>query len=66
MSTHDLSVILFAFNEEANIGPVLTELRAWLSQHEPTAEVVFVDDGSSDRTAEEAQKALEEVMKSFV
>lgn len=59
MSTIDLSVILFAFNEEANIGPVLTELRAWLSAHEPTAEVVFVDDGSSDRTAEEAQKALD-------
>ncbi len=58
MSVRDLSVILFAFNEEANIGPVLAELRAWLAQHEPTAEIVFVDDGSSDRTSDEAAKAL--------
>jgi glycosyltransferase involved in cell wall biosynthesis len=59
MSKPDLSVILFAFNEEANIAPVLTELRAWLAEHEPSAEVVFVDDGSSDRTRSEAAQALE-------
>lgn len=58
MSDPDLSVILFAFNEEANIAPVLTELRAWLSEHEPSAEVVFVDDGSSDNTFSEAATAL--------
>lgn len=59
MSNPDLSVIVFAFNEEANIVPVLKELRAWLSEHEPSAEVVFVDDGSSDGTSSEAAKALE-------
>ena len=41
MSGPDLSVIVFAFNEEANIAPVLTELREWLSAHEPSAELVF-------------------------
>ncbi len=58
MSEHDLSVIIFAFNEEANIAPVLLELREWLAAHEPSAEIVFVDDGSSDRTSAEAARAL--------
>ena len=58
MSSEDLSVILFAFNEEDNIAPVLRELRTWLDEHEPGAEIVFVDDGSSDRTAEAAEAAL--------
>ena len=58
MSAPDLSVIIFAFNEEANIAPVLLELRQWLSANEPSAEIVFVDDGSSDRTSAEAAEAL--------
>jgi len=59
MSAPKLSVIIFAFNEEANIAPVLTELRTWLSVYEPTAEIVFVDDGSADATSSEAATALE-------
>ncbi|MBW2380677.1 MAG: glycosyltransferase, partial [Deltaproteobacteria bacterium] len=51
MTAPGLSVIIFAFNEEANIAPVLTELRQWLSANEPSAEIVFVDDGSSDGTS---------------
>jgi dolichol-phosphate mannosyltransferase len=58
MSTPDLSVIIFAFNEEANIAPVLTELRHWLSANEPSVEIVFVDDGSADNTSSEAADAL--------
>lgn len=58
MSGLELSVIIFAFNEEANIAPVLLELRDWLSSNEPSAEIVFVDDGSSDGTSAEASKAL--------
>ncbi len=58
MSGLELSVIIFAFNEETNIAPVLLELRNWLSSNEPSAEIVFVDDGSSDGTSAEASKAL--------
>ncbi len=58
MSGLELSVIIFAFNEEANIAPVLLELRNWLSSNETSAEIVFVDDGSSDGTSAEASKAL--------
>jgi len=53
-----LSVIVFAYNEEENIAPVLAELRAWLSDHEPSAELIFVDDGSSDQTSSAAAQAL--------
>ncbi len=59
MSAPDLSVIVFAFNEEDNIQPVLTELRRWLADHEPSSEIIFVDDGSSDGTADAAAVALE-------
>ncbi|MEM9075302.1 MAG: glycosyltransferase family 2 protein [Myxococcota bacterium] len=58
MTAPDLSVIVFAFNEEANVGPVLEELRRWLADHEPSAEVVFVDDGSSDGTVGAAAAVL--------
>lgn len=54
----DLSVILFALDEEQNIGPVLGELVEWLRAHEPDAEVVFVDDGSGDDTSGAASRAL--------
>jgi dolichol-phosphate mannosyltransferase len=58
MSDPDLSVVIFAYDEEANIAPVLMELRQWLSANEPSAEIVFVDDGSSDATSDEAAKVL--------
>jgi len=61
VSAPDLSVIVFAFNEEDNIEPVLAELRGWLAEHEPSSEIVFVDDGSSDHTADAAAEALANV-----
>ncbi len=54
----DLSIVVFAFDEEDNIGPVLGELCAWLDAHEPDAEVVLVDDGSRDGTRGAAARAL--------
>ena len=47
-----LSVVIPAFNEEGGIGVTLADLTARL----PEAEIVVVDDGSSDRTAEEAAR----------
>ena len=41
-----------AFNEEANVGRVIDEIRAF----DPSLDVVVVDDGSYDRTAEVAQE----------
>jgi dolichol-phosphate mannosyltransferase len=53
-----LSVIVFAFDEEENVGAVLGELMTWLLAHEPAAEIVFVDDGSRDATLAAAERAL--------
>ncbi|MFW6051047.1 MAG: glycosyltransferase family 2 protein [Myxococcota bacterium] len=58
MDAPDLSVVVLAYDERDNVAPVLEELRAWLRAHEPHAEIVFVDDGSTDGTAEEAERAL--------
>lgn len=54
-----LTVIVFAFDERDNVGPMLRELRAWLREHEPESEIVLVDDGSRDDTSEQARRALE-------
>lgn len=53
-----LSVVVFAYNEQENIAPVLTDIVTWLREHEPDAEVVFVDDGSTDATLDAARDAL--------
>jgi glycosyltransferase involved in cell wall biosynthesis len=47
-----LTVVTPAFNEEEGIGKVLAQLTAAL----PDAQVIVVDDGSTDRTGEEASR----------
>ena len=59
VGTPSLSVILLAYNEAENVSVVVEELRAWLSLHVPDAEIIFVDDGSSDATALAAERALD-------
>jgi len=48
----DLSVVIPVYNEETSLTPLWSELRGILEQLELTFEVVFVDDGSRDRSAE--------------
>ena len=48
----DLSVVIPVYNEEQNLPPLWAELRAVLESLELEFEVVFVDDGSRDRSAE--------------
>lgn len=47
----ELSVIIPMFNEEAGIGKTLETLR----EEVPAAEIIVVDDGSADRSAERAR-----------
>ena len=54
-----MSLVVLACNEADNVAPVLQELLAWLRVHEPTAELLFVDDGSHDDTAAIARRALD-------
>ncbi|HKV39910.1 MAG TPA: dolichyl-phosphate beta-glucosyltransferase [Blastocatellia bacterium] len=49
--TPDLSIVIPAYNEEARIGRSLDSILDFVSQRAFSAEVVVVDDGSSDDTA---------------
>ena len=48
----DLSVVIPVYNEEENLPPLWEELRGVLDALGLSFEVVFVDDGSRDRSAE--------------
>jgi len=48
----DLSVVIPVYNEEASLSPLWSELRAVLERLGLVFEVVFVDDGSRDHSAE--------------
>ena len=48
----DLSVVIPVYNEEENLAPLWAELRGVLDGLRVAFEVVFVDDGSHDRSAE--------------
>ena len=59
-----IALIVPVFNEEENIAPFVTEVERVLSDYLSQIEIVFVDDGSSDNTA---QKAIElQQDKSFI
>jgi dolichyl-phosphate beta-glucosyltransferase len=47
-----LSVVVPAWNEEARIREPLCTMAGWLERRVATSELVVVDDGSTDRTAE--------------
>ncbi len=53
-----LSIVVLAYDEAENVGPVLAEILGWLDARGLDAELVVVDDGSTDRTGDEARRAL--------
>jgi len=57
MST-SLSVIIPAYNEAARLGKTLRAVVDYLAQNVPDGEVIVVDDGSSDRTADLARQVF--------
>lgn len=52
----DLSVVMFAYNEEENVAPVMREALAYLRQRAGAYELILVDDGSSDATRARAEE----------
>jgi glycosyltransferase involved in cell wall biosynthesis len=58
-----VSVVIPAFNEERGIASVLEHLKATLASTYPVHEIIVVDDGSEDRTAEVAEAAGARVLR---
>jgi glycosyltransferase involved in cell wall biosynthesis len=50
MPTRDISIVIPVYNEEENIKPLVFELREVLQGIRESSEIVFVDDGSRDRS----------------
>jgi glycosyltransferase involved in cell wall biosynthesis len=61
--TRSVSIVIPAFNEEAAIQQVLSELQQVMHEHEINAEIIVVDDGSMDLTAELAAAAGARVLR---
>lgn len=52
----ELSIVLPARNEEANVRPLWEAIVASLKDVTPSFEIIFVDDGSSDATADTVRR----------
>jgi glycosyltransferase involved in cell wall biosynthesis len=52
----DVAIVIPAFNETASVGPTVDRVRAAMATTRRTNEVIVVDDGSTDRTADEAER----------
>jgi glycosyltransferase involved in cell wall biosynthesis len=57
--TPEISIIIPAFEEEARVGTSIDRILSYLRDVSVRAELIVVDDGSKDRTAEVAQAAFE-------
>jgi len=58
--TPDISIIIPAFDEQDRLGNSLRKIRSYVIAENLNAEIIVVDDGSGDRTAEVAEGALAE------
>src|SRR5215212_5458283 len=53
-----LSIVIPAYNEAERLGETLRTVFAYLNEHAPQAEVIVVDDGSEDGTADVAERSF--------
>ena len=61
-----VSVVIPAYNEEKAVGAEVRNVRQTLQQFGIAHEIIVVDDGSEDRTADEAVRAGARVLKSLM
>ncbi|MGI8467305.1 MAG: dolichyl-phosphate beta-glucosyltransferase [Pyrinomonadaceae bacterium] len=55
-----ISIVVPAFNESERLGSSVRKILAYIGQEIPTAELIVVDDGSSDETTQVAEKSFAE------
>ena len=60
--TETLSIVIPAYNEADRLGKTLRTVLEYLNQHAPEAELIVVDDGSTDNTTQAARSALDEAV----
>lgn len=60
MADIKLSIIIPAYNEALRIAPTIEKIKAFLRAKAYPSEIIVVDDGSSDRTAEIASDQLKD------
>lgn len=51
-SASPLTIVIPAYNEERRLPRTLREIDRWVARHEPEAEVIVVENGSTDRTVQ--------------
>ena len=56
----DISIVVPAFDEDERLGDSIEKMLAYVRENNLAAELVVVDDGSSDRTAEIARESASE------
>lgn len=56
----DISVVIPMKNEEDNVAPLCAELRQVMSEGKSTWEIIIINDGSTDGTARELERATRE------
>jgi len=59
VSDPELSIVIPAYDEAQRLPPTLARIAGWIESAGIDCEVVVVDDGSSDGTAERARESLE-------
>lgn len=57
LPSHRLSIVVPLYNEEDNVAPLVERVHAALTGYGHPWELILVDDGSADRTAERAAQA---------
>ncbi|NOH00765.1 MAG: glycosyltransferase [Chloroflexi bacterium] len=57
-----ITVVLPAYNEENSIGPLLSRVSELMGRKHFPIRVIVVDDGSKDKTAENAKRAMPEAV----
>lgn len=52
----DYSIVISAYNEESRITKTLTQTLSFMNQFAPAFEIIVVDDGSQDKTADSVEQ----------